>query len=167
MDNAQHTLTSLPEDILLASVPCLCLNKHLPAALPSPVTCPAHYILVTCVFQGQLGFYFLFCYFCYNCCCRRRRFGGWLRRWRWCLYRCGGLWGLKRFFRVRAPGENQRRDWWAERRFMFAGLLGNAGLSEPTARTSATRLPLHFPKEILHCSVPSRAEYDGCGLLRV
>lgn len=120
MDNAQHTLTNLPEDVSLASIPCLHLPKHLPAASPSSVTCPAHYMLVTCVFQGQLGFYFLFCYVCYNCCCRWR-FRGWLRRWRWCLYRCSGLRGLKCFFRVRAPGENQIRDRWAEWRLMFPG----------------------------------------------
>lgn len=106
MDNAQHTLTNLPEDILSASIPCLCSHKHLPAASPSSITCSTHHTLVTCVFQGHLGFYFLFCYVCYNRC----RFGGWLWRWRWCLYWCGGLRGLKRFFRVRAPGENQTRD---------------------------------------------------------
>lgn len=50
---------------------------------------------------------------------------------------------------------------------MFAGLLGNAGLSQLRASTSATRLPLHFPKDILHCGMVSRAEYDGYGPLHL
>lgn len=46
-------------------------------------------------------------------------------------------------------------------------ILGNAGLSELMAQTSAIRLPLHFPEEILHCSMVSRAGYHGYGLLHI
>jgi len=40
----------------------------------------------------------------------------------------------------------------------------NAGLSEPMALSSAIRLPLNLPKEILYCSMFSRPEYHGYAL---
>lgn len=43
--------------------------------------------------------------------------------------------------------------------------LGRAGLPELVAQSSALRLPLHFPKEIWHASMVSRAGCHGCGLL--